>query len=180
MGNYVALIDPPEEMFGKLMRIPDELIVHYLQLCTGVDEADVERVERGLADGSLHAGEAKRRMAREIVGIYYGGDGASAAEERFDLVHREHRIPENLPITEVPAEAVREGRVWLPRLLTALEMAASNAEARRLISQGAVRIDGEAITDPDAEMEADALAGRVVQVGRRRFVRLAHDRIRPA
>jgi tyrosyl-tRNA synthetase len=173
MGNYVALTDPPEEMFGKLMRIPDELIVHYLQLCTGLDQAAVERLERGLADGSLHAGEAKRRMARDIVDIYYGPDGAAAAEERFDLVHREHGIPEDVPTTEIPAEAVRDGRVWLPRLLTALDMAGSNAEARRLISQGAVRIDGDAVTDPDLEMETEGVAGRVIQVGRRRFVRLS-------
>src|SRR4051812_8442611 len=90
MGNYVALTDPPEEMFGKLMRIPDELIVHYVQLCTAVDQAEIERLERGLADGSLHPGEAKRRMAREIVAIYHGMEEATAAEERFDLVHRDH------------------------------------------------------------------------------------------
>jgi tyrosyl-tRNA synthetase len=173
MGNYVALTDPPEEMFGKLMRIPDELIVPYMQLCTAIDLADVERLKRGLGDGSLHAGEAKRRMARDIVAIYHGGEGATAAEERFDLVHREHGIPEDVVTAELPAEAVRDGRVWLPRLLTALGMTGSNAEARRLVAQGAVRIDGEAVTDPDAEVEAPALAGRVVQVGRRRFVRLA-------
>src|SRR6266511_1871195 len=117
LGNYVGITEPPEEMFGKLMSIPDTLIAKYLRLGTDLDPAEVDRVERGLSGGSLHPNAAKRRMAREIVSLYHGGGAARAAEERFDVVHREGAIPEDVPESPVPAAAVRDGRVWLPRLL---------------------------------------------------------------
>jgi tyrosyl-tRNA synthetase len=87
-------------------------------------------------------------------------------------MHREHEIPEDVPEVRVPEEAVREGRVWLPRLLVLTGLAASNAEARRLLEQGGVRLGGEAVADPGAEFDVETLRGRVLQVGRRRFVRL--------
>ena len=93
LGNYVALTDPPEEMFGKLMSIPDGLIVKYLRLVTPAEAARVEAIEHGLADGSLHPAEQKRRMAREVVALYHGPDAARAAEDRFDAVFRRDEIP---------------------------------------------------------------------------------------
>jgi tyrosyl-tRNA synthetase len=172
LDNYVALTDPAEEMFGKLMSLPDALIGHYLRLCTATDPDEIGHVEAGLSDGSLHAGEQKRRMARVIVAVYHGADAAFAAERRFDLVHREHGIPDDVPARAIPAEVVNDGRVWVPRLLAAVGLVGSNGEGRRLIAQGAVRIDGRTVTDLDAELDVSSLAGRVVQVGRRRFVRL--------
>jgi tyrosyl-tRNA synthetase len=171
-GNHVGLTDPPDEQFGKVMSIPDELIGSWLRLCTLVEPSDVDAVERGLADGSLHPAEQKRRLAREIVALYHGEEAARSAEERFDRVHREREIPEDVEEVQIPADAMRDGKVWLPRLLAVTGLATSNADARRLIEQGGVRLDGEAIQDPDAEFSPQDLAGRVLQVGRRRFVRL--------
>ena len=171
-GNHIGLTEPPEEQFGKAMSIADELIPTWFRLCTGLGPEELEDVERGLADGTLHPAEAKRRLAGEIVSRYHGPEAAAEARKRFDRVHRRHEVPEDVPEVQVPAEAVLDGRVWLPRLLTAAGLASSNADARRLIEQGGVRIDGEVVEEPDVEFEPAALAGRVVQVGRRRFVRL--------
>jgi len=171
-GNHVGLTEPPEEQFGKVMSIPDELIGSWLRLCTMAEPSDVGAVERGLADGSLHPAEQKRRLAREIVALYHGEEAARAAEQRFDKVHREHEIPEDVEEVEIPAAAMRDGKVWLPRLMTAAGLSSSNADARRLIEQGGVKIDGEAVSDPDAEFGPGELQGKVLQVGRRRFVRL--------
>lgn len=174
-GNQVGLTEPPEEQFGKTMSIPDELIPTWFRLCTGLPPDELDGIERGLADGSLHPAEQKRRLGREIVTRYHGEAAARAAEEHFDRVHREHGTPEDVPEAAIPAEAVRNGRVWLPRLLAATGLASSNADARRLIEQGGVRLDNEAVDDPDAELAPEDLAGRVLQVGRRRFLRLIAD-----
>ncbi len=171
-GNHVGLTEPPEEQFGKVMSIPDDLLPTWFRLCTDLAPDEVEEVERGLADRSLHPAEQKRRLAREIVRLYGDAEAARAAEERFDRVHREREIPEHVGEASIPEEAVQEGKVWVPRLLASLGLAASNSEARRLIEQGGVRIDGDRVSDPDVEWPRADLSGRVLQVGRRRFVRL--------
>jgi tyrosyl-tRNA synthetase len=177
LGNYVGIDEPPDEMFGKLMSLArDDLIPTYELLATDLGSGDHERVERGLADGSIHPNEEKRRMAREVVDLYHGAGAGAAAEASFNAVHRDHLVPEDLPDADVPDAWRRAegGMFWLPRLLWGLELAASKSEARRLIEQGGVRIDGEVERRPAEEAEywgAD-LDGKVLQVGRRQFRRL--------
>ncbi|HET9248807.1 MAG TPA: tyrosine--tRNA ligase [Actinomycetota bacterium] len=174
LGNYIGITDPPDEMFGKLARVPDELIATYRLLALDFfrDPAEAERVERGLADGSLGAWGEKRRLAREVVDLYHGAGSGAAAEERFDRVHREHELPEEIPDAAIPADAIVDGSVYLPKLLAALELADSNSQARRLIEQGGVRLDGEPVAADTLELPASELHGRVLQVGRRGFARL--------
>jgi tyrosyl-tRNA synthetase len=172
LGNHIGLSEPPEEQFGKVMSIPDEVMPTWFRLCTDLEPAELDGIEAALSDGSLRPDVAKRRLAREIVALYHGQEAADAAEKRFDRVHREHELPTDVPERELPDGAVQDGKVWLPRLLALTGLASSNADARRLIEQGGVRIDGEPVTDPDAELRGPDLVGRVVQVGRRRFVRL--------
>jgi tyrosyl-tRNA synthetase len=171
--NYVGLTDRPGDMFGKLMRIPDDLIPKFLLLCTDLPTDEVESVKRGMADGTTHPATAKRRLAREVVDQYHGLGAGRVAEERFDLIHREHRVPDDVPEVALPAELAGQDRVWVPRLLSLLGLASSNSEGRRLVDQGGVRIDGEPITEAEAEVDVGSLLGRVVQVGPRRFVRVA-------
>jgi len=159
--NYVALTDPPEEMFGKLMSVPDELIDKYLVLCTGLEP------EPG------HPAERKRRMAREVVKLYHGANAARAAEDRFDQVFKHKEIPADISEVSVPAAAVRDGLVSLPHLLAGVGLAKSNTDARGLIKQGGVKVDGKPLTDPEATLTLAQLAGKVVQVGQRRMVRIA-------
>jgi tyrosyl-tRNA synthetase len=174
-GNHVGLTEPPEEQFGKVMSIPDDVMVIWLRLCTDLEPAEVDAIERGLADGSLHPAEQKRRLAREVVRLYHGQDAAVAAEGRFDQVHREHEIPDDVPEASIPAgiEGGDGGRIWLPRLLHEMGLASSNSEARRLVEQKGVRLDGEIVENPEREFDREELRGRVLQVGRRRFLRLA-------
>jgi tyrosyl-tRNA synthetase len=159
--NYVALTDPPEEMFGKLMSIPDELIDKYVVLCTDLEP------EPG------HPAERKRRMARGVVELYHGANAARAAEDRFDQVFKHKEIPPDISEVSVPPAAVRDGLVSLPHLLAAVGLAKSNTDARRLIKQGGVKVDGKPLTDPEAALTLAQLAGKVVQVGQRRMVRIA-------
>jgi tyrosyl-tRNA synthetase len=168
--NYVGLTQEPDEMFGRLMRVPDDLIAKYMRLCTAMEMGEVERVEAGLADGTLHPAAAKRSLAREVVDLYHGSGEGERAESRFDVVHRDREIPEEVQEISIPPELVDGGDVWLPRLMTELGLASSNSEARRLISQGGVRLDGETVSVE--QTAAEPLRGRVLQVGRRRFVRL--------
>ena len=172
LGNYVGVTDPAPEMFGKLMSIPDHLIAKYELLCTDLGAEDHARVVAGIADGSLHPNDEKRRMARAIVDLYHGPGGGQTAEAAFDAVFKRHEVPTEAPGVTLAGELVREGRLWLPRVLVAAGLAGSNAEAKRAIAQGGVRLDGEPLTDADAELEPGALVGHTIQVGRRRSARI--------
>lgn len=173
LDNWVGVTEPPEDQFGKLMSIPDELIVRYLRLCTPLGADDVDEIERGLAAETLHPNEQKRRMARSIVDLYHGAGAGVRAEAAFDLVHKQHDAPADMPEVAVqPSWAAPSGLIWLPRLLIEVGFSATNGEARRAVRSGGVRLDGEPLDDPDAEFEAEALHGSVLSFGRRRFVRL--------
>jgi tyrosyl-tRNA synthetase len=161
LGNYIALTERPDEMFGKLMRVPDELTGKYRSLLTDAAE-----------EPSLGPAEAKRAMARAVVDAYHPEGAGKEAEAAFDLVHRDRGLPADVEGFEIPPEVTQEGRVWLPRLLVAAGFASSNAEARRLIEQGGVSLDGVPLTDPEAELQPAELRGKVLQRGRRRFLRL--------
>jgi tyrosyl-tRNA synthetase len=174
LGNYVGITDPPEEMFGKLARVPDELIPTYRLLALDFfrDPTEAERVDKGLADGSLDAWSEKRRLAREVVDLYQGDGAGTAAEEGFDRVHREHELPDQIPDVEIPPDLIVEGNVYLPRLMNELGLADSNSQARSLIEQGGVRLDGKPVPGDALELSVAELRGRVLQVGRRQFVKL--------
>lgn len=166
--NHIGLEEEPADMFGKVMSIPDGLMVKYFRLLTDVHPDEIDAVEQGLAAGQLHPGETKRRLARALVTLYHGDDAAEAAEARFDRLFRERAVPDDMPDFDVSAT----GRWFLPTLLTEAGLVSSGSEARRMVRQGAVRLDGAPLADPTAEYDADSLAGRVLQVGKRRFVRL--------
>jgi tyrosyl-tRNA synthetase len=174
LGNYVGITEGPDDMFGKLTRVPDGLIGEYRRLALDffTDPAEADRVTAGLADGTLDPWTEKRRLAREVVDLYHGPGAGAAAEERFDLVHRDRELPDHVDEVDIPPEIVRDGRVWVPRLLVSLGLAGSNAEAKRLIEQGGVRVDGEPIADPGADLPLEGLSGTTLQIGRLKFVRL--------
>jgi tyrosyl-tRNA synthetase len=181
LGNYVGVDEPPEDMFGKLMSIPDQLIAKYELLCTDLGPDDNARVSAGLAEGSLHPNQEKRRMARTIVDLYHGPGAGESAERRFDLIHKEHGIPEDPPDVRVPMTVFRKEQdgVWsvhVPALLEAMGLVSSRSEARRLQAQGGVRMDGQPQPSEDLPIEGEppgAISGSVWQVGHRRFARLA-------
>ena len=181
LGNYVGVDEPPEDMFGKLMSIRDDLIARYELLCTDLGPEDNVRVAAGLADGSLHPNTEKRRVARAIVDLYHGDGSGKVAERRFDLVHKQHRIPEDVQDVRVPRSVFRKepDGIWnvhIPALLEALGLVSSRSEARRLQAQGGVRMNGQRQPAEDLPIGGEPpgpMAGSVWQVGRRRFARLA-------
>jgi tyrosyl-tRNA synthetase len=174
LGNYIGITEDPDEMFGKLSRVPDELIPEYRRLTLDFDgdPGEWRRVRAGLADGSLDAWTEKRRLAREVVDRYHGQGEGAAADARFERAHRERELPEDVEERPIPDDAVVDGRVWLPRLLVALGLATSNGEARRLIEQGGIRIDGRPAAEAGADLPVEELRGSILAVSRRRFVRL--------
>jgi tyrosyl-tRNA synthetase len=137
-------------MYGKVMSIPDELIIRYFQLATDLPKKEIEEIEKGLRDGILHPRDVKARLAREIVRMYHGEEESKKAEEEFERVFRQKELPEN-----VKEYVLNEKRVWIIRLLNLVGAVKSNSEARRLISQGAVEIDGERILDSNLEIELE-------------------------
>lgn len=170
LGNYIAVDDDPTEMFGKIMSIPDHLMSQYFELATSLSEVEVQGILAGLGDGSLHPGDTKRRLGREIVGLYWGNEAAVEAEEAFDQVFKRGENPDEIQEFALPGD----DPIFLPGLLRDAGLVKSSSEARRLIAQGAVKIEGATITGET--LSRSALAGSTVQVGKRRFVKLTADR----
>ncbi|MDI6871993.1 MAG: tyrosine--tRNA ligase [Bacillota bacterium] len=171
LGNYIGINEPPEEMYGKTMSIPDSLMISYFELTTDLPLPEIRRLEAGLAAGSLHPRDVKRRLAREIVALYHGHEAAVQAEEHFDRLFLKKDLPEEMPEVKLDrAELTSAGRMWIVRLLSRCGLAQSNAEARRLVQQGGVKLDGAVVSDP--EVEVSVADGGVVQVGKRQFRRL--------
>ncbi|MDH3309019.1 MAG: tyrosine--tRNA ligase, partial [Acidimicrobiia bacterium] len=167
LDNYIGVSDDPAEMFGKVMSIPDHLMAQWFELATAVPEEEIVVLMEGLASGDEHPGEVKRMLGRTIVELYHGGDAGPAAEAAFDQVFKQGGVPDDVDVFRLPDD----DPVWLPGLMAAAGLVSSNSEGRRMISQGAVKVDGTRIDDE--EIGRSRLIGTVLQVGKRRFVELA-------
>jgi tyrosyl-tRNA synthetase len=160
LGNYVGVTEPPEEMFGKLMRVPDEAMGTYYELLLGEPAPDGDPMG------------AKRALARRIIERFHDPAAAEAAEARFDTVHVEHGVPDDIPeVALSEADGVNDGQVHLPVLIAGI-FELSSSEARRLLAQGGVKLDGESLGAEPLDVPVERVAGRVLQVGKRRFARL--------
>jgi tyrosyl-tRNA synthetase len=166
LNNYIGVTDAPGEVFGKVMSIPDALMPQWFRLATELPDPEVGRVLAGIEEGTIHPGEAKRLLARSVTGLYWGDEAAAESEAAFDRLFRDHRIPEEVEEATLPAG----DPIHLPSLLRELGLATSGSEARRLIEQGAVKINGQKVISE--EVVRSDLAGAVVQVGKRRFIKL--------
>ncbi|CCO07246.1 tyrosine--tRNA ligase [Desulforamulus hydrothermalis] len=171
LGNYIGIDEPPQEMYGKTMSLPDELMVRYFELVTPVPLSEVRAIARGLEEGTLHPRDVKMRLAREIVTFYHGAAAAQQAEEHFTKVFQKRELPDEIEQFTVTSDLYEEGLVSLPRLLTKAGLAASNSEARRLIKEGAVKIDGARVADPNWRFQPEE--GMVIRAGKRRFAKLS-------
>ncbi len=171
-GNYVGLTDEPDDMFGKIMSVPDELMVKYYRLASTCSVDDIDAIEEGLTAGDLHPNEVKRALARNIVSAYYDDADAKAAEEHFDLVFKKHEIPDDIDVCKVDLSPNEEGLVYLAKLLVDVGMAQSTGEARRLIDGGGVKIEGVALEPKTYNVEPSLLDNATIQVGKRKFAKL--------
>ena len=172
-GNYIGLTDEPQDIFGKVMSIPDEIMVKYFRLASTVAVDEIDRIEAGLAADELHPNKVKRSLARNIVEAYYDEAAAVAAEDHFDKVFKQHDIPDDVPVFEAELPLNDEGMVYLPGLMAAASLAQSAGEARRLIDGGGVKVNGVALPPKSYNVDPQNLSGTTLQVGKRKFLRLS-------
>ena len=160
LGNYVGITEKPDEMFGKLMRVSDPLMARYYQLLTDITAEELA----GIKSGKLHPMEAKKRLASMLVEEYHGAAAANAARGYFESKFQRKEVPTNVPVYRIAED------IWICELMKQLNFAPSNSEARRLVSQGAVRVDGETIKDANFRFVPGE--HKVLEVGKRRVARI--------
>jgi tyrosyl-tRNA synthetase len=165
-GNYVGIAEAPEEQFGKTMSLPDEATDNWWDLVTSLHPDEINSIREAVAGGSLHPMEAKKKLAREIVRLFHGPDAAASAQDYFERTVQSGDTPE---AHEMPTAAI-EAPIGLLDVMSANGLASTKSEARRLVQQSGVRIDGEVVSDPTLILEPGR--DRVLQVGKRRFLRL--------
>ncbi len=172
LGNYVGIGESADVMFGKLLSISDELMESYFTLCTDVPLPEVTRLIADSKAGIINPKDVKRRLAKEIISIYHDAAAADKADIEWHRIHASGEVPANLPGITIPADIVKEGKVWICKLMISAGMAKGSGEARRLIEQGGVSINGVKSTDPSAELELTSLAEAVLKVGAKRYVKI--------
>ncbi len=172
-GNYIGLTDEPNDMFGKVMNIPDELMVKYYRLASTESVAKIDEIEAGLAADELHPNKVKRALARNIVAAYYDEAAAEAAEADFDLKFKAHGFPADAPVFDADLTPGEDGMVYFAKVIVDAGAAQSVSAARRLIDEGAVRVNGGALAAKSYNLAPESLKGAEVQVGKKKFFKLA-------
>ena len=185
LGNYIGVAEPPNEIYGKVMSIPDSLILDYFELITDVADEELEEFRQALDHGSVNPMELKKRLAREIVTQLYDQKAANEAEEQFVKVFQKRELPEEIPEYRISFDQykafelssygskgpITRKAINVSRLLVDVNLAKSRSEANRLISQGAVSIDGRVISS-STMLDYDTKSGSIIKVGKRRWVKL--------
>lgn len=171
-GNYIGLTDVPEDIFGKVMSIPDEIMVKYFRLASNLPVDEIDEIEQGLANDALHPNKVKRQLARNLVGLYYDETAAAAAEEHFDKVFKAHEVPDDIPVFEGELTLNDDGQVYLAALLHQAGLANSAGEARRLIDGGGIKVNDVPVPAKQYNMDPADLKGAVIKAGKRKFLQI--------
>lgn len=169
LGNYIGIDEDPDSMYGKLMSIPDKLILRYFRLVTDVHPDELDKMERQLGSDSVNPRDLKMRLSREVTALYHGSEKANLAEERFRALFQKHELPEDIMEFSLDELLFVDGRTDIAGLLVRLGFAGSRSEARRLVDQGAVRINGEKVGGYSVP---GLKPGDIVQAGKLKFARL--------
>jgi tyrosyl-tRNA synthetase len=167
LGNYVGIDEPPQEMFGKIMSISDTLMLRYYELLSDLTVGDLERLKADLDGGSLHPRLAKENLAKEMVARYHATAAAEEAARQFAAVFREGALPDQIEEVQL---TVAEKNVWLPKVLHQAGLTGGTSEARRLIQQGGVQVDGDKVSNVDLELPVGQ--SYLLRVGKRKFKRV--------
>jgi tyrosyl-tRNA synthetase len=168
LDNYIGINESPQQIYGKTLSIPDKLIYDYFVLTTSLPASDLASIKAELDNPANNPRNTKRRLARELVALYHSREAARLAEEEFDRIFVKKDLPDEIPDVKVPADG---GTIGIVKLLTEAGLVSSNSEARRMVDQGAVSVDGNKIADPNALVNLDRSA--IVKVGKRRFARVS-------
>lgn len=170
-SNYIGISEPPKEIFGKLMSVSDELCLRYWELLTDISPQELTKMKRDLKSGRLHPKEVKKDLALRIVEMYHSKKAAKEAAKEFEEVFREKKLPHKIQEIKISKK-----KIWVVKLLTISGMTKTSSEARRLIQQGAVTLDGEKITDPEKELTVKE--GAILKVGKRRFAKIVSKKVK--
>ena len=168
LSNYVGITEPPQEMFGKMMSIPDELMSSYYELVTDRTPQEIATIKEAIASGALHPMDAKMQLAREVISTFHGEEAARKAADNFQRVFRDRQAPEEAKVEKLPRGPARK----LTALLVDLRLISSKSEAERLIKQGGVEIDGVRIDDPRKDIDLSKPAEFLLRAGKKKFVRV--------
>jgi len=171
-NNDVGLTDEPNEMFGKLMSIPDEVMWKYFKIVTQIEPVEIEKIRNDVESGSMNPRDAKERLARELVKTYYSQVEAESASEEFRRVFSQKGLPDEIRVASVPLSRFHGGNLWVVDLLVSLGVASTKGEARRLIDGGGIYIDGIKVADCDLELTTEELSGKVIRKGRKTFLEI--------
>lgn len=170
LGNYIGIDEAPNDMFGKTMSIPDELMLKYYELSTNITNEELASLRQGLEDGSVHPRDAKVQLAKQYVRMYHGEEAAEQAEQHFVTVFQKGAVPDDIEQFHVDAELLEDGGVSVSKLLVALGFATSSSEARRSVVQGAVKLNGDKLLDQNERIVIKD--GDIIQAGKRKFAQL--------
>lgn len=168
LDNYIGITEPPKDIYGKAMSVSDQLMLRYYELLSDIDLATLKRVKDGVAgvEGGMHPMEAKKALAAELVARFHGAAAAEEAASQFNQQFQKGQLPDDMPEIVLPATE----EVWVCRLLTDAGLTSSNGEARRLIKQGGLKINGEKVVDE--QLQVAPVGEYIVQAGKRRFARI--------
>ncbi|MEC0225891.1 tyrosine--tRNA ligase [Paenibacillus alba] len=170
LRNYIGIDEHPNDIFGKTMSIPDTLMLKYYELTTTLSYADLHELSQSLEEGTIHPRDAKMKLAKAYVSMYHGVQAADEAEQHFITVFQKKALPDAIEEKLLRVNLLEEGQISIIQLLVALDLQVSNGEARRSVEQGAVKINEQKIADIHAKITP--IDGDIVQVGKRKFVRL--------
>lgn len=166
LGNYVGISEAPAQMFGKLMSIPDDRLIHYFELATPLSPGEIAGIRQQLESRTTHPRALKADLAEIVVTLYHDKEKARGARAEFDRVFRDGGLPDAVPEVRLDAP---DGRMWVVQLLADAGLAPTRTEARRLIRQNAVTMDGQPVVSEEAQISLETGSGRLLRVGKRRF-----------
>ncbi|MGA2431815.1 MAG: tyrosine--tRNA ligase [Candidatus Acidiferrum sp.] len=168
LGNYVGITEAPNEIFGKMMSIPDELMWSYYELLTDRTPGEIAALKKEVASGAVHPMDVKMKLAQEVIGGFHGADAARKAADNFQRIFRDRQAPEEAPVKRLPLDGAKK----LTALLVELQLVASKNEAIRLIEQGGVEIDGARIDDARKDVDLSKAGEFLLRAGKKKFVRV--------
>ena len=170
LNNYIGINEPPQVMYGKVMSIPDNLMIRYFELVTDVPLNEIDKIKIDLENNNIHPRDVKKRLAREIVQLYHGHSASLIAEEEFEKVFKKKLYPEEIRELVLKKDNLKEGKIWITELIAMSNLVSSKSEARRLIKQGGVRINGEKVSDPNFDLTVEE--GMILKIGKLNFIKL--------
>ena len=171
LNNYIGINESPQKMYGKVMSVPDKLMLKYFELVTDLSLEEIEKTKNGLENELLHPRDVKKKLGREIVSLYHGQKAALLAEEEFEKVFKKKLFPEKIKKVFIGKSDLKEGKIWIINIILLSGLIESKGKIKRLIAQGGIKINGEKVNDPYLDIAVED--GMVIKIGKLNFIKIA-------